>query len=184
MEIVIDKPISMADSKIEISISGLPPGGHLILHASMCYPWAQSVMFGSTAEFIADENGCLDLSKQSPISGDYQDIDSMGFLTSMRHMSGELKTAWENISIDKCITINLIAECGTETTEIKIERLFMSPDIKTERISEPFVGAFYYSENPENKTVLMLGGSSGELINVLPVASLLASHGFNRIFRS
>ena len=179
MEIIIDQPVSMADRKIKISISGLSPGEHMTLRTVMCYPWAESVVFGSTAEFIVDDNGCVDLTRDAPISGDYTGVDSMGFITSMRHMSGKLNKAFVNLSNDKNVIIQITAECGTETAKARIERCFLSPDTKVERISEPFVGEFYYSEEPKNKTVLMWGGSGGGLANVLPMASLLAAHGFN-----
>jgi len=170
---------SLADQKIEISVSELPTKGKLTLRASMRLPWAENVMFESVAEFIADENDCVDLSKQAPVSGNYLNIDSMGLITSMRLVSGKVNTVVANISVDNSIFININAQCGEEKADVEIERLFMSPDIKTEKISEPFVGAFYYSENPENKTVLLLGGSGGKLCANLPMASLLASHGFN-----
>ena len=170
---------SLADQKIEISVSGLPPMGKLTLRASMSLPWAQNVLFGSMAEFVADANGRVELSKQAPVSGDYNNIDSMELITSMKLKSGKLTEVGANISIDNSIFIDIIAECGNERADLKIERAFMSPDVKTERISKPFTGAFFYSENPNNKTVLLLGGSSGKLCFNLPMASLLASHGYN-----
>lgn len=179
MEIYIDQPVSIADRAIKISVSGLPPNERLTLRATMCFPWAESVVFGSTAEYTADSDGCVDLTKHAPISGDYQGIDGMGFITSMRLISGDTNTAWANISVDKGISIDIVVECATETATARIERLFLSPETKTEEISEPFVGTFYYSDNPDNKAVLMLGGSSGELGNILPVASVLAAHGCN-----
>ena len=66
-----------------------------------------------------------------------------------------------------------------EKSSKEIERTFKAFNVKTEMITTPFVGAFYYSDNPNNKTVLLLGGSSGKLCFNMPMASLLASHGFN-----
>jgi len=171
--------VSLADQKIGISVSELPPGKKLILHANMCLPWAKNVIFGSWAEFISDKNGCVDLSKQAPINGNYLNADSMGLITSMKLVSGKIKEIAENIATDNSLFIDIAAECGEEKAVAKIERLFMSPDVKKEEISKPFVGAFYYSANPSNKTVLLLGGSGGKLCANLPLASLLASHGFN-----
>ena len=179
MEIMIDQPISMADRRIGISITHLPPGGRLTLRALMHYPWAESVVFGSSTEFVADDNGCVDLTRDAPVSGDYTGVDGMGFFSSMRHMSGKLSAAFDNVSIGNSIFIEITAECGAETVKAKIERRFLSPDTKVERITEPFVGEFYYSEEHTNKTVLMWGGSGGGLASVLPVASLLSGHGFN-----
>jgi dienelactone hydrolase len=181
MKIVVNQPVSLADQRIEIIVFGLQPGAKLTLRASMSLPWAQNVVFGSKAEFIADNNGCVDLSKQAPVFGDYLDTDSMGLLTSMSLISGKISEVAENISVDNSIFINIAAECETERTTITIERRFMSPDIKTEKITEPFTGYFYYSENPNNKTILMLGGSDGRIASNLPITALLASHGYNVI---
>jgi hypothetical protein len=179
MKIHISQTVSLADQKIEISVSGLPPGKKLILRTNMCLPWAENVFFGSKAEFITGEDGCVDLSKQAPAHGDYMSADSMGLITSMKLVSGKINAVGENISVDNSLFIDITAECEGEKVIVKIERLFMSPEVKTEKISKPFIGAFYYSENPKNKTVLLLGGSGGKLCNNLPIASLLASHGFN-----
>ncbi|MCL1803576.1 MAG: acyl-CoA thioesterase/BAAT N-terminal domain-containing protein [Eubacteriaceae bacterium] len=179
MQIYISEKASMADRKIEIMALGLLPGENVKFTASMSYPWAPSVVFKSTANFIADDSCCVDLSRQAPVSGDYQNADAMGLITSMRHVSGELKDAWENISIGKSMQIEISAECGAQSATATIERSFLAQETKVEMIADPFVGAFFYSDAPHSKTVLMLGGSSGELINILPVASLLAAHGFN-----
>jgi hypothetical protein len=37
----------------------------------------QNKLFYSTASFIADKNGVIDLANQPPIEGDYEEIDSM-----------------------------------------------------------------------------------------------------------
>ena len=179
MKIHVTPLVSLADQKIEISVSGLQTGGRVTLRASMRLPWTKTALFESMAEFIADENGCVDLEKQAPVSDDYLTAGSMGLITSMKLVSGKLNEVGANISVDSSIFIDITAEYRAEKADVKIERLFMSPGVKTEMITEPFVGAFFYSENPNNKTVLLLGGSSGKLCFTLPYASLLASHGFN-----
>ena len=179
MKIQVTPLVSLADQKIGISFSELPPAEKLTLRASMRLPWAKNVLFGSMATFITDENGVVDLARQAPIAGDYLNVNSMGLITSMKLVSGKLGEVGANISADHSIYVDIAAECGAEKAKTKIERLFMSPDVKTKMIYKPFVGAFYYSDNPNNKTVLLLGGSGGKLCSNLPMASLLASHGFN-----
>ena len=61
MEIIVDQPVSMADRKIRITVTKLPPKGNLTLRASMSFPWAPSVVFGSSVSFVADENGCVEI---------------------------------------------------------------------------------------------------------------------------
>jgi esterase/lipase len=57
--------------------------------------------------------------------------------------------------------------------------LFMTGEIKRQKISDEFIGELFYSDNPENKTVVWLGGSgAGLAVNSL-ICAPLASHGFN-----
>jgi pimeloyl-ACP methyl ester carboxylesterase len=58
----------------------------------------------------------------------------------------------------------------------------MSPELKRLKINDEFVGELFYTENGGDKTVVFLGGSSNEeLCTILPLAALLASHGFNTL---
>jgi hypothetical protein len=125
MQIYINKPVALADQKIEISVSGLPPKAALKLRAAMSLPWAEKVIFGSAAEFIADENGCVDLSKHAPVSGDYLTADSMGLITSMRSATVKINAIADNISVDRSLFIDISAECGNDKASVRIERLFM-----------------------------------------------------------
>jgi esterase/lipase len=77
------------------------------------------------------------------------------------------------------MAIDILAECGQERASAKLERLFKTPEIKSQRISDEFVGEFFYSDNPSNKTVVWLGGSGSGLAVNAPIAAALASHGFN-----
>ena len=77
------------------------------------------------------------------------------------------------------IYVNISAECGQERASAKLERLFKTPEIKSQRISGVFVGELFYTENPGNKTIVFFGGSGSGLAVNSPIATLLASHGFN-----
>jgi hypothetical protein len=82
MKIIIDPEISMCDQKVNIAVSGLPPSGKVKIEATMCFPWAAGAKFKSYASFTADEMGNVDLAKQKPDSGSYDNIDSMGLIKS------------------------------------------------------------------------------------------------------
>lgn len=171
--------VALCDEKVSICLSELPPFGKVKMKASVCIPWAKDVRLESTAYFTADNNGCIDLSKQKPDSGDYNSIDSMGLISSVKIANGNINDIGQNISVDDSMFINITAECGQDKSSEKLERLFMSPDVKQEKITDGFLGEFFYTDDPNNKTILLLGGSGGSLGANLPIASLLASHGFN-----
>lgn len=179
MRIVVDKPVSLADSKINILIHEAPAHQKITICASMSLPWAVSVTFKSTAIFETDRNGFLDLSTQAPISGDYQGINSMGLIESLQAVSGKVEEVGRNISVDQSILITLVAKCDMVESRIIIERRFMSDEVTANKITTPFVGMFYQNQKATHKTIIMLGGSDGALGNNLPIASLLASHGYH-----
>jgi len=179
MKLNIQAITALCDSKVDISISELPPYGKVNLKASMYLPWAKSVRLESAASFTADGNGCVDLSKQKPDSGSYDYIDSMGLISSVRIASGKLDDISQNIFVDDSLFIDITADSGKDRASARLERLFKSPEIKNQKINDEFIGEFFYTEGSDYKTIVMIGGSGGELGANLPIASLLASHGFN-----
>ena len=171
---------ALCDEKISISISDLPPSGKVTLKASMRFPWAKSVLFESLACFTADSEGKVDLARQKPISGSYDFIDSMGLIVSMKPKNAkEFNKVGQNISVDNGLFIDIIAQCDKVESKVTLERLFMTREVKQLKISDAFVGELFYTENPENRTVVWLGGSGSNLAINSPIAALLASHGFN-----
>ncbi len=180
MKLQIQPLVALCDEKISIAISELPPLGKVKISVSMCLPWAKSISYESFAWFTADSNGNVDLSKQKPETGTYDFVDSMGLIVSMKSKDiNALKKICQNISVNNNIFINIVAECGQDRACAKLERLFKTPEVKNQKITDEFVGELFYTENPGNKTIVVPCGSSGDLCATLPISSLLASRGFN-----
>jgi hypothetical protein len=180
MKLHIQPLVALCDEKINISVSELPPFSKVKISASMCLPWAKSVLYESFAWFTADANGRVDLSKQKPDSGTYDFIDSMGLIVSMKSKDPKaIVKIMQNISVSESLFIDIVAECEQDRARARIERFFMTRDIKCQRISDEFVGEFYYTENADHRTIVWLGGSGSGLGVNSPIAAVLASHGFN-----
>ena len=180
MKLNVTPIIALCDKKISILISELPPFGKVTIRVAMRFPWAKSVLFESFACFAADAEGNVDLAKQKPESGSYDFIDSMGLLSSMKpKKANDFSKVGQNISVDNSLFIDIVAQCEQSESKVKLERLFMAPEVKRMKISDAFVGELYYTENSANKTILWLGGSGSNLAINSPIAALLASHGFN-----
>jgi pimeloyl-ACP methyl ester carboxylesterase len=180
MKLQIQPLTTLCDERINIRISDLPPFGKVKIRASMSFPWAKSVEYESYACFTADSSGNLDLSKQRPDSGSYDFIDSMGLILSLNRVKGKFQDAMRNVSVNQSLFIDATAECGQDSSSVRVERILMSPELKSLKINDEFVGELFYTENSTNKTVIFLGGSSNEdLCTILPPSALLASHGFN-----
>jgi pimeloyl-ACP methyl ester carboxylesterase len=180
MKLNIQPVVALCDQKVDLCISELPAYAQVKISASLCLPWAKSVVFESTAWFTADADGRVDLSRQRPDSGSYNFVDSMGLILSVKSKDPKaMEKVTQNISVSESMFIDIVAECGQERASAKLERLFKTPEIKSQRISDEFVGEFFYSDNPNNKTVVWLGGSGSGLAVNAPIAAALASHGFN-----
>jgi pimeloyl-ACP methyl ester carboxylesterase len=180
MKLHIQPLTALSDERIHMRIFDLPPWGKVQIRASMSFPWAKNVLYESEACFTADSGGHLDLSKQKPDSGSYDFIDSMGPILSLKRTKGKLKDVIRNISVNQSQFIDIIAECGQDSSSVRVERLFMSPELKSLEIHDEFVGQLFYTENSRHRTIIVLGGSSNEdLCTILPPSALLASHGFH-----
>lgn len=157
MNLTAEPRIALCDEAVKITITGLPAGKRVRLDASMRYPWAPKVKFESYAIFTADESGTVDLSKQKPDTGTYDYIDGMGLITSLQSL--DLKALGKigaNVLLDQSLFIEINAKCEQEIASIKLERYFYNKDIKRVRIADDFIGELFYTENPNNKTVLFL----------------------------
>jgi len=171
---------ALCDEEVKIYISGLPPYEKVKITASMHLPWAEDVKFESQADFKANSKGDLDLSKVKPESGDYNFINSMGLIVSMHTKNKKaINKITKNISIDKNLFIDIKAECKQNEAIVKLERIFKINEVKKLQFSNPFVGELYYSENTDNKILILLGGSGSELSINSPIAGVLASHGLD-----
>jgi hypothetical protein len=180
MKLQIQPLVALCDTKLDIDLSGLPPSGKVKISASMRLPWAKDVPYESSAWFTANAVGNLDLSKQKPDSGSYDFIDSMGLIVSMKSQDPKaMEKIIRNISVDENIYIDIQTECGQNQESATVERRFKKPGIRSQRITDEFVGELFYTDPPQNKTIVWLAGSGGGLgVNSL-VCAPLASHGFN-----
>lgn len=179
MQLYAEPRKALVDEEIDIRISDLPPFGRVKLSASMRLPWAEKTRFESYAMFTADAQGALNLSTQKPDSGTYDFPDAMGLILSMKMVKGSLKDIVKNISTDKSLLIEITAEHGDKQACVTLERLYKKPEIKSQRITDGFVGELFYTENPSNKTIVALGGSDGNMAALSIISAQLASHGFH-----
>jgi hypothetical protein len=180
MKLNVEPRVALCDKKLSIFVSEVPPQSKVRIGARMCLPWAKDVMYESAAAFTADSSGMVDLSKQKPDKGSYDSPDSMGLLVSMKSSEPKaLQKIGRNISIQDDLAIDLFAECEGKQDSVTLKRLFKNPEILSHRISDGFIGEFFYADDPDRPSVAWIGGSGSNLaINAL-VAAPLASHGFN-----
>jgi len=178
MKISIEQE-SFVDEKVHIKVSGLNPNSQLKASVKMELPWCSGEEFSSYAVFSVGETGEVNFDQSEPVKGTYQAADSMGLIYSLKQSRSVGKNIAENINIERPILMNLALESSSEKREIQLIRNFKAKDIVVKQISDGFTGQLFYQENSRNKTILMLGGSDGQLEGLTLMAGPLASRGFN-----
>lgn len=179
MELLIEPKIALVDEELNIIVSGLAPKEEIKITATMRFPWASCEVYESFAQFTADLDGNVDLSKQKPDSGTYDYIDNMGLITSLQKVSSEGVNIALNLSIEESLFIDFTCTSNNGQSSVKVERLFKSPEVIRQSIHDEFVGELFYQNSTTDKTVIMLGGSDGERSGLSLLAGPLASRGVN-----
>jgi len=174
-KIKVEPKSALRDEKVNIMLSNFKPGQKVTIRANTRF--SSKNRWESYATFIADENGTVDVSKQKPIEGTYEDIDPMGLFWSME-MSEDKDEEFYRGEIDP-IYINFTAEVdGEEVTSTVVERLMVLPEVIRIPVREKgLVGTLFLPESEGNyPVVIVLGGSEGGLYEER--AAILASHGY------
>lgn len=176
----ICEEVSLLDEEIEIELIGLKPNQVIDIEAH----WIgdDRVRWTSSARFIATNEGIVNLSKQAPISGSYEGIDSMGLFWSME-MGNVIIPEYQTIrdvpeSCEYSSPIYLLAfEDNVEIAEKSICRQSLGSDIELIELRENgLFGDLYIPQSEEPlPTVIVLTGSNGGIPNGL--AALFASNG-------
>src|SRR5690625_980116 len=97
----------------------------------------QNKLFSSTATFITDEHGVIDLASQSPIEGDYNGVEPMGLMWSMKCKSKSKKEGMYVKHTSKPVKIEFQVYQGEQfITSETMTRTFYSEDVEKEVIEE------------------------------------------------
>jgi esterase/lipase len=179
LKITIEQQEAFVDEKVRIKVSGLTPNSQLRANMKMELPWFSGEEFSSYAVFEVNNTGEVDFDQVKPVEGTYRAADSMGLIYSLRKSKPSVKNIAENISIEKPVLMNLVLETSSEQREIQLVRNFKAKELMIKSINDGFTGQLFYRENSCDKTVLMLGGSDGQMDGLALMAGPLASRGFN-----
>lgn len=134
-------------------------------------------LWRSHAEFIADENGIVDLSKQSPLRGSYSGIDPMGLIWSQKP---DEKDARELFPANMLIPLETIV---TVTVDAKVVQSGFTQRIAAQGVQrieiqeKNLVGTVYLPATKGPHPAIMILNGSGGGINEHR-AALYASRGY------
>ncbi|HEY3992649.1 MAG TPA: acyl-CoA thioesterase/bile acid-CoA:amino acid N-acyltransferase family protein [Ktedonobacteraceae bacterium] len=167
---------ALVDEPLTIRLSGLQSGQTVKLWAHARD--AEEHAWASSASFVADRNGEVDLATQQPVAGNYHRVDPMGLFWSMQPLDQKPPVPFMTVGLTS-VEIELIAEIdGTAIAAARLRRRFASEDVVCTPVHEQgLVGAFAYpAHRGPLPAILILSGSDGQLR--ANQAALLASRGF------
>lgn len=177
MKFTVEPKRAMSDCPLRISASGLTPGEKVTLIAR------EKDMFGnlweSSTRFAAQADGTVDVSRDLPLSGNYDWVDAMGPAVSMKAVSpgpgvpGRTMHKTESFSTE----YTLIREDGSKET-LSAERLMIADGMRREVIEKDGIFGTLFMPVSEKKlpVIIQLNGSDGGIEEGM--AAVLASHGF------
>jgi len=165
---------------VNVQAKGFNAGERIILRARS--EDGNKITWESSALFIADRKGIVDIASRAPVSGDYSEVDPAGLFWSMKPQGLEKKD-WRSYSfrsLDR-MTVTLTAEKeGEVLATARVERLLRLQESHLVRESvreEGLVATFFYpSEGGPYPAVINLGGSGGGLSEQRE--ALLSSYGY------
>jgi len=173
--LTIDAPErTLGSERIGIRITGVEPNRRVTFEASMRDP--RGATWSSETTFVADDDGVVDLTERAPVSGSYEGVRPMGWLSSME--SDATPEPFIYPSNTDTRSIELRATSGTHCDERTIEGLITPPEVQETPIeTDTLVGTLYEPSGTGTRPgVLVLHGAGGAPLK--RPASLLAAHGY------
>ncbi len=167
---------ALYDEPVEIRLAAFPPHNQLTVRAAATDDLGRR--WQSSAVFVTDSEGFVDLAMQVPLSGSYAVRDAMGLLWSMKLDESVVERAPFVKLRPTPVAVKLSAEIdGREAASAELKRRFMATSIAREEVRDGgLVATFFYHEDGPRPGVILFGGSGGGLSEDMP--ALLAGRGF------
>src|SRR5215467_13696466 len=87
--IVVDQPVALIDTAIAIELRGFPARQPVTITAIQTFP--SMSRWQGRATYMSDDNGCVYVARQAPVSGTYDGVSAMGLIWSAERLPGETK---------------------------------------------------------------------------------------------
>lgn len=172
--ISITPPDALLDEAVSIVVSGARAGSHIHVRLRN-----ESLKAESSATFIANADGVVDVGRQAPIAGDYDTVDAAGLFWSARFDEGsDVVSMIAALSTLEPMTYTAFVrdEDGTEASEWFTRRLVAESIVRTTVRDGRVRGTLFAPRHATNVPgVIVLGGSDGGNLWAF-VAAMLAAH--------
>lgn len=171
----------LLDERLSIALTNLPRDQAVTLHLTRA---SNEGRWTSSATFLSDRIGRLDLTRMAPIAGSYAGADPMGLFWSAQLDSGVPHSASARAAMPESAPQlwELRAESGGMTLATDtVWRRAVRPGVRVTRVRERgLVGAFYQPTGSAlSPGIIVLSGATGGLPSAEQQPGGLASRGYS-----
>ena len=167
-----------AGEPIDIVVSGLPPQSEVELHARRILknhyaPGAPIQVYDSSARFMVDDDGRIDVSESAAIGGSYEGVDPNGLFWSMRPVSDKTVTADPRGEIEAMINGETVATTAFDL--VPAPKGYTVQDV-------PSLPGSYFAPNPnpgDHPVIILVSGADKLKLNRETVMPQLVSEGYS-----
>ncbi len=174
--IVLDRNSALIDETIAIRVEGLPPRQPVTITAMQTLH--DLSRWRADATFSSDDGGCVDVTHQAPISGNYDGVSPMGLVWSAERLPGGLQPVPAR-SIMRPLPVDIEAAGPDGTpTRATFERHVAGPGVTRHPIrSGAIIGTLFLPPGAgPHPAVLVVSGGGGGVDEFR--GAILASHGY------
>ena len=145
---------------------------------------AHDVLWKSTATFVSDTNGIINISQTPSCSGSYEGISTMGLFFNAKPLTNKRKKLPNSLSkiplLDHFFVGIKIMQGNTVIAERTFTRHYMSLQISHQDIyGKHFqVRLFYDKKAIKTPALILVSGSEGRIEKAQNIAQLLSSRGY------
>jgi dienelactone hydrolase len=173
--IVVDQPVALIDAAVAIELRGFPPRQPVTMTALQTFPRTR---WRASATFMSDDDGCVYVARQAPVSGSYDGVSAMGLIWSAERLPGQAQTPPDDFIMRPWfVQLEATGVDGTRA-EFTFERRVAGPGVTRHPIrTDGIVGTLFLppGDGP-HPAVIVLGGGGGGIDEYR--GAILASHGY------
>ena len=165
----------LMDEAAAVRTTGLKANEHILIRSELVD--GDNKVWSAEAEFVADDQGVVDVANQAPVKGSYRNVSATGLIWSMRPTTKDthLYRAPRGLK-SQTIKFSLISG-EKEISTATLEQLAIADNVKQIPVDGLLHGIFFVPDGAaKHAAVLVVGGSEGGM--PVPKAAWLASHGY------
>jgi dienelactone hydrolase len=161
------------DEVVAIRASGLRPNERVTIQATLVD--GAGGRWSSQAEFKADEQGIVDVSRQAPEKGSYNELSAMGLIWSMKPTDKNVDRYSPPRDLGNQIIELELLEGGKSVAKAQLEQREVADGVRQIKVQGELHGVLFVPAADGSHPGVLVVGRGGA---PLETAAWLASHGF------